>query len=269
MFIALVGLDRITVLWTLHFLNREHNFKQLELTSQIPAERGEVRFETHSQMIEYATQHWQSDFVTTSLRTCSSDDLDMFLRRPFTLLVGLESSMENIKSSLTQQLPDASKEPDLSAFLRWFDEAYKSQRDIIAKAHVNIYNSHAAYDDFAELLRATNLVDVQRLRPSWDTYFMELADLASQRSNCMKRRVGAVLTQDKRILSTGYNGTPKGLRNCTQGGCPRCNNGVEQGFAECLCLHAEENALIEAGRTRIGDSAVLYCNTWVLLYFAG
>lgn len=78
----------------------------------------------------------------------------------------------------------------------------------------------------------------------------------------MKRRVGAVLTQDKRIVATGYNGTPKGLTNCSEGGCKRCNSNNElQGFSECLCLHAEENALLEAGRNRINSNSVLYCNT--------
>ncbi|PHH84841.1 hypothetical protein CDD83_1293 [Cordyceps sp. RAO-2017] len=103
-----------------------------------------------------------------------------------------------------------------------------------------------------------------RLRPGWDAYFMALASLAAQRSNCMKRRVGCVLVgRGRRVLSTGYNGTPRGLRNCADGGCPRCNDGhgAGVGLAACLCIHAEENALLEAGRDRIRDGAVLYCDT--------
>ena len=67
-------------------------------------------------------------------------------------------------------------------------------------------------------------------------------------------------------MATGYNGTPRGTRNCNQGGCPRCNGGHGAGAAlsTCLCLHAEENALLEAGRERVGEGAILYCNTWVL-----
>ena len=92
----------------------------------------------------------------------------------------------------------------------------------------------------------------------------------------MKRRVGAVLVTNKRVISTGYNGTPRGMRNCNEGGCARCNstsvwidtgrNGthtpVKSGVAldECLCLHAEENALLEAGRDR-AEGGVMYCNT--------
>ena len=61
-----------------------------------------------------------------------------------------------------------------------------------------------------------------------------------------------------------YNGTPRGVPNCTEGGCKRCNEGgasAVEGFEECLCIHAEENALLEAGRERVGKGAVLYCNT--------
>jgi dCMP deaminase len=77
----------------------------------------------------------------------------------------------------------------------------------------------------------------------------------------MKRRVGAILVRNNRILSTGYNGTPRNLTNCNQGGCSRCNGGASEAYEECVCLHAEENALLEAGRERVGDGAVLYCNT--------
>lgn len=93
---------------------------------------------------------------------------------------------------------------------------------------------------------------------------MTLAHLASRRSNCMKRRVGCVLVHNSRIISTGYNGTPRNLRNCNEGGCARCNAAVASGgssLSTCLCLHAEENALLEAGRERIRDGCILYCDT--------
>jgi dCMP deaminase len=79
----------------------------------------------------------------------------------------------------------------------------------------------------------------------------------------MKRRVGCVLVREKRVISTGYNGTPKNIRNCNEGGCPRCNGGQSAGvgLSTCLCLHAEENALLEAGRERIREGAILYCDT--------
>lgn len=79
----------------------------------------------------------------------------------------------------------------------------------------------------------------------------------------MKRRVGCVIVREKRVISTGYNGTPRGMTNCNEGGCPRCNNSARAGvdLSTCLCLHAEENALLEAGRDRIGETSILYCDT--------
>lgn len=85
-------------------------------------------------------------------------------------------------------------------------------------------------------------------RPSWDKYFMDIAKVVATRSNCSRRQVAAVIVKDKRIISTGYNGTPRGTRNCNEGGCPRCNNLVESGtrLDECLCSHGEENAITQA-----------------------
>lgn len=127
---------------------------------------------------------------------------------------------------------------------------------------VNLDNSLAALH---RKLVYLNLTDSERLRPGWDAYFMQLASLAAKRSNCMKRRVGCVLVREKRVIATGYNGAPRGLKNCNEGGCARCNGGSAGGTAldACMCLHAEENALLEAGRERVGAGATLYCDTYV------
>lgn len=85
-------------------------------------------------------------------------------------------------------------------------------------------------------------------RPNWDEYFMGIAKVVALRSNCIKRRVAAVIVKDKRIISTGYNGTPRGIKNCNEGGCPRCNSFGASGknLDECLCSHAEENAIVQS-----------------------
>ena len=85
-------------------------------------------------------------------------------------------------------------------------------------------------------------------RPSWDEYFMSIARVVASRSNCVKRKVAAVITRDRRIISTGYNGTPRGTLNCNEGGCPRCNSFAAGGtrLDECLCSHGEENAITQA-----------------------
>ncbi len=86
------------------------------------------------------------------------------------------------------------------------------------------------------------------MRPGWDEYFMRMAVLASSRSTCVRRRVGAVVVKERMVLSTGYNDTPRGLPNCGEGGCDRCASTAASGQAldTCLCLHAEQNAIIQA-----------------------
>lgn len=98
-------------------------------------------------------------------------------------------------------------------------------------------------------------------RPGWDRYFMDIAHVAATRSNCCRRQVAAVLVRDCRIISTGYNGTPRGVRNCSDGGCPRCNSDTPSGTGlhQCLCSHAEENAIVQAAYHGIAvKGATLY-----------
>ena len=86
-------------------------------------------------------------------------------------------------------------------------------------------------------------------RPSWDEYFMEMAELTAQRSTCLRRHVGAVIVKDKHIVATGYNGAPRGIAHCDEkGGCLRQKMGVPSGQRHELCraLHAEQNAIIQA-----------------------
>ena len=86
------------------------------------------------------------------------------------------------------------------------------------------------------------MVDKKQLaeRPSWDRYFMDIAYEVANRSTCPRAQVGAVIVKDKRILTTGYNGSPSGLPHCTEVGCL-----MENGH--CIrTLHAEQNAIIQA-----------------------
>jgi dCMP deaminase len=99
-------------------------------------------------------------------------------------------------------------------------------------------------------------------RPSWDEYFMMMAEIAATRGNCLRRRVGAVIVHNRQILSTGYNGTPKGITNCSDGGCPRCAGTAATGSSldECLCVHAEENAIVQAAAHGVAiRGGTLYC----------
>jgi len=102
-------------------------------------------------------------------------------------------------------------------------------------------------------------------RPSWDEYFIEITKVVSKRSTCLRRKVGAVIVKDKRILSTGYNGAPSGLKHCGQlGGCLREQMHVPSGERHELCrgLHAEQNAIIQAAVHGVSiKNSVLYCTT--------
>jgi dCMP deaminase len=101
-------------------------------------------------------------------------------------------------------------------------------------------------------------------RPTWDEYFLEMAQLVSKRSTCLRRSVGAVLVRDKRILATGYNGAPSGLKHCVEIGCLRLKLNIPSGQRHELCraLHAEQNALIQASLHGISvKGATLYATT--------
>lgn len=85
-------------------------------------------------------------------------------------------------------------------------------------------------------------------RPDNDEYFMEMAQLISRRSTCLRRKVGAVIVKDKRVLSTGYNGSPRGTQHCEVLGCIRDQMHVPSGTRHELCrgVHAEQNAVVQA-----------------------
>ena len=103
-------------------------------------------------------------------------------------------------------------------------------------------------------------------RPEWDEYFIEMAKLVATRSNCVSRKVGAVITVDNQIVSTGYNGAPKGLKHCVDnGGCLRKLNNIESGTRQevCRAVHAEQNAIISAAVKGVSiKGGTLYVNTY-------
>ncbi|OEU55711.1 MAG: cytidine deaminase [Desulfobacterales bacterium C00003106] len=99
-------------------------------------------------------------------------------------------------------------------------------------------------------------------RPTWKEYFMEIAILVSRRSTCRRRHVGAVIVKDKRVLATGYNGAPSGLKHCLDIGCLREDLDIPSGERHELCrgLHAEQNVIIQAAYHGVSiKGSVLYC----------
>lgn len=99
-------------------------------------------------------------------------------------------------------------------------------------------------------------------RASWDEYFLSFARLAARRSTCLRRQVGAIIVKDRHIISTGYNGAPKGVRHCSETGCIREKLGIPSGQRHELCrgLHAEQNAIIQAALCGVPTAGgIIYC----------
>jgi dCMP deaminase len=128
-------------------------------------------------------------------------------------------------------------------------ESSSQQLDVCAAmAGHTIENNGSLAELFQKIDSVLLQTPVDFKRPDWDEYFMNIAKEIATRSNCIKRKIGAVIVREKRIISTGYNGTPRRVRNCNEGGCLRCNSFAKEGtkLDECRCSHAEENAIVQA-----------------------
>lgn len=247
-----------------------HKFESIILNSGQTSDKTDdinvISFDSAPELLDYVTPKWYQRFVLTDVR--DEAVLDQLSNRPFFILISVDAPV-HIRWMRYLKRIEALKgpPPSLEDFLRASDHQMYDRRSgisrIVDRATLKLINPDTTIDALHTHLSSLNLTDVERLRPGWDAYFMQLAALAAKRSNCMKRRVGCVLIREKRVIATGYNGTPRGLKNCNDGGCQRCNSGSAGGtaLATCLCLHAEENALLEAGRERVGVGATLYCDT--------
>lgn len=218
----------------------EHNFQRLHLTrpsttpaveksasnAHVPSSQPDTpdqhTFPDVDALLEFVTLRWRERWVTTDIW----DDkvVDALMRRPFFLLISVDAPVsvrwQRFKSRCaTGQLTP----PTLEDFVLRNDAHLFSPATglsaLFQRAQLKLLNSSTSITALRSAMRALNLTDEARLRPSWDQYFMQLADLAAHRSNCMKRRVGCCIVREKRVISTGYNGTPRGMTNCNEGGC--------------------------------------------------
>ena len=99
-------------------------------------------------------------------------------------------------------------------------------------------------------------------RPSWDEYFMDITQVVATRSTCTRRQVGAVIVKERRLLTSGYNGAPRGLAHCQEVGCLREKMAIPSGERHELCrgTHAEQNAIVQAAVYGVPiEGATLYC----------
>ena len=100
-------------------------------------------------------------------------------------------------------------------------------------------------------------------RPSWDSYFIQIAEIVKTRSTCIRRQVGAVLVNDKRqIISTGYNGVPRGIKHCTIESCTKLHEESGEKNELCPAVHAELNAILQAATAGFSpEGTTLYTTT--------
>lgn len=151
---------------------------------------------------------------------------------------GRESAPQTLKQFVEEEARELDSANPASQQLN----ATREKADIAIENDGTLKELHRRLDELISPLMS------RFMRPSWDDYFMSIARVVATRSNCMKRKVAAIIVKDMRVVSTGYNGTPRGAKNCNEGGCPRCNGMAPSGTAldECLCCHGEENAITQA-----------------------
>ncbi|MFZ5802704.1 MAG: deaminase [Candidatus Omnitrophota bacterium] len=207
----------------------------------------------------------EKNYVVDSIRHPS--EVQVFRRRKDFTLMNIQANVE----ARFERLCARRRENDpttLEAFkaleAKEAKGANASDQQLDAAVHLadlTVENNGSLEDLHHRLKKIVLDLTRKQPRPSWDEYFMGIAKVAALRSNCVKRKVAAVIVKDMRIISTGYNGTPRGIKNCNEGGCPRCNSMGEsgKGLDECLCSHAEENAIVQAAYHGVGiKDSVLY-----------
>lgn len=182
--------------------------------------------------IEVEVLRRRQDFVLLAI------DADPAIRFERSRARGRESAAQSLEQFMVEENRELESENPANQQLL----ATGKKADAVVRNNGTIAELHSKLDELLPPLMS------RFLRPGWDEYFMNIAKVVAMRSNCMKRKVAAIIVKDKRIVSTGYNGTPRGAKNCNEGGCPRCNGMAQSGTAldECLCCHGEENAITQA-----------------------
>ncbi len=208
----------------------------------------------------------EKNYVIDSIR--HPQEVEVFRQRPDFLLIAVHAPAE-VRFQRMRARGRPGDPRTWEAFLA-AEQAETERTDPTAQqiaaceqmADITIQNDATIADLHARLREVMRPFFVQQTRPNWDEYFMRIAQVVALRSNCLKRKVAAIVVKDRRIISTGYNGTPRGVRNCYEGGCPRCLQLGASGeqLDRCLCSHAEENAITQAAYHGISlRDATIYC----------
>lgn len=192
------------------------------------------------------------NYVIDSIR--NPEEVKVLRRRKDFCLLNI-AAPRNIRFKRVRARARESDPKTLKAFIRVEEKEFKSAnpaaQQLLATeklADMTIPNGGSLQALHAKIRKSILKLARKHPRPSWDVYFVGISREVALRSNCVKRRVAALIVKDRRIISSGYNGTPRGVKNCSEGGCPRCNSFGKSGadLGECYCSHAEENAITQS-----------------------
>ncbi|MFH1682656.1 MAG: deaminase [Candidatus Woesearchaeota archaeon] len=179
----------------------------------------------------------RKDFIMVNVTSPEKVRLERIIKR------NREGDPKTLKELREKEAQENSKDPNSQQLQKVAE---------MAKITLNNDTNKEKLKQKTEQLVKDYLFKLQDPRPDWDHYFMNIAEQVKMRCNCMSAKKGAIIVKDKMILSTGYNGTPKGIGHCTEGGCQRCTSRhlgrIKSGvYSEpCVCCHAEENAIVQA-----------------------
>ncbi|EGR29438.1 hypothetical protein IMG5_155880 [Ichthyophthirius multifiliis] len=178
------------------------------------------------------------------------EEIQLLQRRNSFHLVSVDAPINKRYQQFKNQYKEISSFIDFETFALVDDLIYYefNYQKIMNQSKFNINNTQTLKHFKQNIIENQKMI-IRDFRPNFDIYFMKLAYETKKRSNCFKRSVGAIITLNNRILSTGYNGTSQHHLNCYEGGCKRCVENTQQGkdLIECVCIHAEENCILEIG----------------------
>ena len=255
---------------------QEMNFYHISfsdiLREKMKAERREI---TRDSLIEFANKLREKEgadvlarlalekvkdgenYVFTSIR--NPGEVRTLQKREDFLLVNIVAPeklrLKRIRSRNREKDPRTLKELRAKEALEKSADPKAQQLHLVAQMARVILRNDSTLERLRE--KAGRLVKdwlyrLQESRPDWDHYFMNIAEQVKKRCNCLSARKGAIIVRDQMIISTGYNGTPKGIKHCNEGSCPRCTarhlGKIKSGdySLPCICAHAEENAIVQA-----------------------
>lgn len=211
------------------------------------------------------------NYVFTSIRNPA--EVTFLQKRPDFLLIKVTAPekvrLQRIVARNREQDPKTRAELRQKEALENKKDVHSQQLNAVAKmAKVIVVNDSTLekLTQKAQQLVSDWMYKLQDARPDWDHYFMNIAEQVKLRCTCMSAKKGAIVVKEKMILSTGYNGTPKNVKHCVDGGCQRCtsrhlgkmNSG--QYKEPCICCHSEENAIVQAAYNGVStNGAWMYC----------